>query len=42
MVRSVLKRVLLTAVLAAMAATGARAQSAADFYKGKNVDLYIG
>jgi tripartite-type tricarboxylate transporter receptor subunit TctC len=42
MVRSVLKRVLLTAVLAAIAATGARAQSAADFYKGKNVDLYIG
>src|SRR5258707_13260880 len=41
-VRSMLVRVLLTAVLAAIAATGARAQSVADFYKGKTVDLYIG
>jgi tripartite-type tricarboxylate transporter receptor subunit TctC len=35
-------RVLLTAMIAAMIATGAQAQSVADFYKGKNVDLYIG
>jgi len=41
-VRSVLVRVLLTAVLAAIAAASARAQSVADFYKGKTVDLYVG
>jgi tripartite-type tricarboxylate transporter receptor subunit TctC len=35
-------RVLLTAMIAAMIATGAQAQSVADFYKGKNIDLYIG
>jgi len=37
-----LVRVLLTAVLAAIAAGSARAQSVADFYKGKNIDLYVG
>jgi tripartite-type tricarboxylate transporter receptor subunit TctC len=42
MVRSVLVRVLLTAVFAVAAAASVRAQSAADFYKGKNIDLYIG
>src|SRR5258707_8770917 len=41
-VRSMLVRVLLTAVLAAITAPSARAQSVADFYKGKTVDLYIG
>src|SRR5205814_8415675 len=41
-VRSMLVRVLLTAVLAAIAAGSAQAQSVADFYKGKTVDLYIG
>jgi tripartite-type tricarboxylate transporter receptor subunit TctC len=35
-------RVLLTAFFAAMIATGAQAQSVADFYKGKNIDLYVG
>jgi len=42
MVRAVSMRVLLTAIVAAMFATNAQAQSVADFYKGKNVDLYIG
>src|SRR5258707_1479092 len=41
-VRSMLVRVLLTAALAAITAPSARAQSVADFYKGKTVDLYIG
>jgi tripartite-type tricarboxylate transporter receptor subunit TctC len=35
-------RVLLAAIIATMIATGAQAQSVADFYKGKNIDLYIG
>jgi tripartite-type tricarboxylate transporter receptor subunit TctC len=35
-------RVLLTAFFATMIATGAQAQSVADFYKGKNIDLYVG
>ena len=42
MVRSMLVRVLLMAVFAASAATGVRAQGVAEFYKGKNIDLYIG
>src|SRR4051794_20389265 len=42
MVRIMSMRVLLTAMMAAMIATGAQAQSVADFYKGKNIDLYIG
>ena len=42
MVRTMSMRVLLTALLAMIAATSARAQSIADFYKGKNVDLYVG
>src|SRR5258705_8991581 len=37
-----LMRVLLTAFLAAIAATSTQAQSVAEFYKGRNVDLYIG
>ncbi|AMN38620.1 Bug family tripartite tricarboxylate transporter substrate binding protein [Rhodoplanes sp. Z2-YC6860] len=40
--RAVSMRVLLTAIFAAMIATGAQAQSVADFYKGKTVDLYVG
>jgi len=42
MVRAVSMRVLLTTIIAAMIATGAQAQSVADFYKGKVVDLYVG
>src|SRR6201991_2651248 len=42
MVRAVSMRVLLTTIFAALIATGAQAQSVADFYKGKNIDLYIG
>jgi len=42
MVRAVSMRVLLTAIVAVFAATGAQAQSVADFYKGKNIDLYVG
>ena len=42
MVRTMSMRVLLTALLAMIAATNAQAQGVADFYKGKNVDLYVG
>jgi tripartite-type tricarboxylate transporter receptor subunit TctC len=42
MVRTMSMRVLLAAIIATMIATGAQAQSVADFYKGKNIDLYIG
>jgi tripartite-type tricarboxylate transporter receptor subunit TctC len=35
-------RVISAAALAVLAASGARAQSPADFYKGKTVELYIG
>jgi tripartite-type tricarboxylate transporter receptor subunit TctC len=42
--RNLLVAVLATVLAAAalLAASGARAQGVADFYKGKNVDLYIG
>lgn len=36
------KRGLVAAALVALAATAARAESVADFYKGKNIDLYVG
>jgi tripartite-type tricarboxylate transporter receptor subunit TctC len=42
MVFRVLTRGLLAAALLTVAAPDGRAQSVADFYKGKNVDLYIG
>ena len=42
MVRAVSMRVLLTTIFAALSATTAQTQSVADFYKGKNVDLYVG
>lgn len=42
MVRTMSMPVLLTAIFVTLAATGAQAQSVADFYKGKNIDLYIG
>jgi len=42
MVFAVLTRGLLVAAVLVAAASGSRAQSVADFYKGKNVDLYIG
>jgi tripartite-type tricarboxylate transporter receptor subunit TctC len=35
-------RAAMTAALVLLASTAAQAQSAADFYKGRNVDLYIG
>ena len=35
-------RVLLFLLLAAVTASGARAQSVADFYKGKTIEVYIG
>ncbi len=40
--RLVSMRVVLTLLLAMIAATNARSQSIVDFYKGKNIDLYIG
>ena len=42
MVFQALTRGLLAAALLIVAAPGSRAQSVADFYKGKTVDLYIG
>ncbi len=42
MVFPALTRGLLAAALLTVAAPGSRAQSVADFYKGKTVDLYIG
>ena len=42
MVRVMSMRVLLTAAFAVMVATSAQAQSVADFYKGKIIDLYVG
>jgi tripartite-type tricarboxylate transporter receptor subunit TctC len=36
------KRGLLAAAFLVVAASGGRAQSVADFYKGKNIDLYVG
>jgi len=42
MVPAVSMRVLLATIIAATVATGAHAQSVADFYKGRNVDLYVG
>ena len=42
MVFTALSRGLMAAALVALAAPAVRAQSAADFYKGKTVDLYIG
>src|SRR3954466_6812439 len=42
MVFQALTRGVLAAALLVVAAPNSRAQSVADFYKGKNVDLYIG
>ena len=35
-------RIVIAATIVASTVAGASAQSATDFYKGKNVDLYIG
>ncbi len=42
MVFAALRRALLAAAILVAATPGSHAQSAADFYKGKNIDLYIG
>jgi tripartite-type tricarboxylate transporter receptor subunit TctC len=42
MVFGVLTRGLVAAALLTVAVSGSHAQSVADFYKGKNIDLYIG
>ena len=42
MVIATFKRGLIAAALMAAAASGVKAQTPAEFYKGKNVDLYIG
>jgi tripartite-type tricarboxylate transporter receptor subunit TctC len=41
-VRGVSMRILVAALFATLIATSAQAQSVADFYKGKNVELYVG